>query len=95
VKAAEEIARDMESERTHGTGCYAEMWDTERPRWHEGPHSKRCMTESRLRFLFRPLFSVNSTTITFKGRFSAFPVKIEYISRFKPKKGTGCHHGVP
>jgi transcription-repair coupling factor (superfamily II helicase) len=85
VKAAEEIARDMESERPMDRLLCGDVG-----------YGK---TEVAMRAAFKAVYDGRQvavlvpTTIlceqhyhTFKARFSAFPVKIEYISRFKSKR---------
>lgn len=85
VKAAEEIGRDMESERPMDRLLCGDVG-----------YGK---TEVAMRAAFKAAYDGKQvavlvpTTIlceqhyhTFRGRFSAFPVKIDYISRFKPKK---------
>jgi len=85
VKAAEEIGRDMESERPMDRLLCGDVG-----------YGK---TEVAMRAAFKAVYDGKQvavlvpTTIlceqhyhTFKGRFSAFPVKIDYISRFKSKR---------
>lgn len=85
VKAAEEIGRDMESERPMDRLLCGDVG-----------YGK---TEVAMRAAFKAVYDGKQvavlvpTTIlceqhyhTFRGRFSAFPVKIDYMSRFKPKK---------
>lgn len=85
MKAAEEIGRDMEAERPMDRLLCGDVG-----------YGK---TEVAMRAAFKAVYDGKQvavlvpTTIlceqhyhTFKGRFSAFPVKIDYISRFKPKK---------
>jgi transcription-repair coupling factor (superfamily II helicase) len=85
VKAAEEIGRDMESERPMDRLLCGDVG-----------YGK---TEVAMRAAFKAVYDGTQvavlvpTTIlceqhyhTFKARFSAFPVKIDYLSRFKPKR---------
>ena len=85
VKAAEEIGQDMESERPMDRLLCGDVG-----------YGK---TEVAMRAAFKAVYDGKQvavlvpTTIlceqhyhTFKGRFSAFPVKIDYISRFKSKR---------
>lgn len=85
VKAAEEIGRDMEAERPMDRLLCGDVG-----------YGK---TEVAMRAAFKAIYDGKQvavlvpTTIlceqhyhTFKGRFSAFPVKIDYVSRFKSKR---------